>query len=525
MGEMAPSLLKGTTLMANNSPTADAFVQGVLEDPTDDACLVYADWLEERGDPLSAARAELVRVQCKLARWVPNRGERAALQERERGLIAGQAQKWLGPLHGLCEDFRFERGLAQLTLKARGFVGRAFAEASGQLQGAGVCAMRLQGVGKHLPSLTRAPHLASVPALDLSGNDLDDGALRTLLASPHLGRLARVDLRCNRLTDAAVGALIAKAPERLAWLDLRNNELTADGMRALLRSPLGDRLKGLELYAPDLGPDTVRDLVAWRSERDLAEQRDGLPVRLVNSLGMEFRLIPTGTFLMGSPESEPERNEDEGPQHEVEITRPFYLGAYPVTQREFQAVMGHNPSDFTPERGGGPLYPVENVSWEDGRAFCERLSAREPGRRYDLPTEAQWEHACRAGTETPFHFGNELNGTQANCRGNFPYGTELKGPRLGQTCRVGCYHANAFGLYDMHGNVWEWCADYYDPTFYNTSPSRNPFQGQKGAEERRVLRGGSWGGSAGNCRAAFRHWRDPADRNDFVGFRVALRLD
>src|SRR5262249_36744196 len=151
---------------------------------------------------------------------------------------------------GLCEDFRFERGLGQLTLKARGFVGRAFAEASGQLQGTGVCAVRLQGVGKHLTALVRADHLASVPALDLSGNDLDDAALRTLLASPHRGRRARLDLRGNRLTDAAVDALVAAAPPRLAWLDLRNNELTAAGMRTLLRSPLGDRLRGLELYAP-----------------------------------------------------------------------------------------------------------------------------------------------------------------------------------------------------------------------------------------------------------------------------------
>jgi uncharacterized protein (TIGR02996 family) len=502
----------------------EAFVHAVLEDPSDAACLAFSDWLEERGDPLSLARAELVRVQVELARWVPDLPRRTALQERERQLIAEHAQHWLGPLHGLCDEVRFERGLAHLTLKARRFVGRAFAEASGYLHRGWVRSVRLEGVGKHLASLGRALSLGGVTALGLAGNDLGDEALRALLSSPRLGRLAWLDLRGNRLTDEAVRALVQGAPPRLAWLDLRNSEVTAEGMRALLGSPLGERLRGLELNAPDLRPETVRDLVAWRSGRDLAERRGGLPVRLVNGLGMEFRLIPPGTFRMGSPESEPGHSEDEGPQHEVEITRPFYLGVYPVMQREFQAVMGDNPSHFTPERNGGPLHPVENVSWEDGRAFCERLSAREPGRRYELPTEAQWEYACRAGTETPFSFGKELNGKQANCNGKYPYGTDVKGPYLEQTCRVGSYEANGFGLYDMHGNVWQWCEDYYDRKYYSMSPIKDPFNGKK-SEDARVLRGGSWLGYSGFCRAAYRDWYAPAFRNLDFGFRVCFRLD
>jgi uncharacterized protein (TIGR02996 family) len=228
-------------LMANRSTTADdTFVRGVLEHPTDDACLVFSDWLEERGDALSLARAELVRVQCELARWVPDRARRAALLQREQGLIAAHAAEWLGPLHGLCEAFHFERGLAHLTLMARRFVGRAFAKASGWLRQAGVRRVRLKGVGKHLAALGEASHLGEVVALDLAGNDLDDDALLALLASPHM--------------------------DRLSWLDLRNNGLTADGMRALLGSPLGGHLAGLELNAPDLAPETVRDLVAWRSD-------------------------------------------------------------------------------------------------------------------------------------------------------------------------------------------------------------------------------------------------------------------
>jgi uncharacterized protein (TIGR02996 family) len=484
--------------MANRSSTADdAFVRGVLENPTDDACLVFSDWLEERGDALSVARAELVRVQVQLARWVPDRAERAALRQRERGLIAAHAAEWLGPLHGLCEAFHFERGLAHLTLKARRFVGRAFAEASEWLRRAGVRCVSLKRVGKHLTTLEQTFHLGEVVALDLAGNDLDDDALLSLLASPHL--------------------------DRLAWLDLRNNGLTASGMCALLGSPLGGRLAGLELNAPDLAPETVRDLVAWRSGRDLAERRGGLPARLVNGLGMEFRLVPAGSFLMGSPESESERDPNEGPQHEVEITRPFYLGAYPVTQREYHAAMGHNPSHFTPKRGGGPLHPVETVSWDDCRAFCERLSVREPGRTYGLPTEAEWEYACRAGTETPFHFGEELNGTQANCDGRYPYGTQEKGPYLRRTCRVGSCCANAWGLFDMHGNVDEWCADYYDLKFYSKSLFKDPFNSQK--EEGRVQRGGSCFDNARHCRAACRFRFDPSIRHRYCGFRVALRLD
>jgi formylglycine-generating enzyme required for sulfatase activity len=361
--------------------------------------------------------------------------------------------------------------------------------------------------------------------LDLAGNDLDDAAIRALLASPRLGRLVWLDLRGNRLSDGAVAALVEALPWRLARLDLRHNDLTADGMRALLDSPLGRLPAGLELNAPDHRPETVRDLVAWRRERDLAERIGGLPARLVNGLGMEFRLVPPGAFLMGSLDTDPGAYLHEKPQHEVEITRPFYLGAYPVTQREYQAVMGDNPSYFVSGRLGGPLHPVENISWDGAREFCERLSAREQGRRYELPTEAEWEYACRAGTETPFHFGEALNGIQARCDGQHPCGTKVRGPFPMRSCRVGTYAANAFGLYDMHGNVWEWCADYYDPEYYRRSSISDPFNGEKGEEERRVQRGGSWADFALVCRAAARAGLPPAFCNNVMGFRVALRLD
>jgi formylglycine-generating enzyme required for sulfatase activity len=215
-----------------------------------------------------------------------------------------------------------------------------------------------------------------------------------------------------------------------------------------------------------------------------------------------------------------------------------------VTQEQYTRVTGKaNPSYFCATGGGKAKvqgmdtrqFPVENVSWEDATAYCEELNQKHltqvpeglrwAGYRFRLPTEAQWEYACRAGTETPFSFGKELTGKQANCDGTVPYGTQEKGPYLQRTCRVGSYGANAFGLYDMHGNVWQWCADYYDPNYYTQSPNKDPFNGQKTPDEGRVLRGGSWINFAGHCRAACRHQYDPASRNLILGFRVAFRLD
>ncbi len=173
--------------------------------------------------------------------------------------------------------------------------------------------------------------------------------------------------------------------------------------------------------------------------------------QIVNSIGMKLALIPAGTFLMGSPDSELGRCPDEGPQHEVTISRPFYLSIHPVTQREYQTVMGVNPACFMANLfKRNPGHPVEQVSWDEAVDFCQRLSSlaaeKHAGRVYRLPTEAEWEYACRAGTTTPFHFGTSLFSIQANIDYN-----------RNRTTKVGSYPPNAWGLYDMHGNVWEWC--------------------------------------------------------------------
>jgi uncharacterized protein (TIGR02996 family) len=256
---------------------------------------------------------------------------------------------------------------------------------------------------------------------------------------------------------------------------------------------------------------------------------------LTNSVGLQLALIPPGAFLMGSPDSEADRSPDEGPQHEVELSRPFYLGVYPVTQAQWQRVMGRNPSYFRSGAGGKKQvrgldtrdFPVERFSWEDAVSFCAKLSElpeeTRAKRLYRLPSEAEWEYACRGGaaSSTPFHLGTSLSSTQANFNGNFPYGGAAKGPSLQRPTPVGSYHPNAWGLYDLHGNVWEWCADWYADDYYKQSPRRDPPGPPEGSN--RVFRGGSWDYHGRYCRSASR-WLGPARRSFNLGFRVALVL-
>jgi formylglycine-generating enzyme required for sulfatase activity len=245
----------------------------------------------------------------------------------------------------------------------------------------------------------------------------------------------------------------------------------------------------------------------------------------VNSIGMRLVLIPAGKVVRGSDDG----YDDERPPHEIEITRPFYLGVCEVTQEQHERVTGENPSWFS-KRGGGKNqvqgldtrnFPVETVSWEDAKEFCTKLSVleveRAAGRVYRLPTEAEWEYACRgrAFSADPFHFGKALNKEQAN----------FFDSKLGRTCKVGSYPVNDFGLHDMHGNVYEWCEDYYSDTFYAKHPKgdswKDPQCTEKGGN-RRVLRGGSWYHFDRYCRAANRHRDTPGNRYNYIGFRVVF---
>lgn len=266
-----------------------------------------------------------------------------------------------------------------------------------------------------------------------------------------------------------------------------------------------------------------------------------LPRAITNSIGMRLVLVPAGSFVMGSPEIEKDRSDNEGPQHEVVISQPFYLGIYPVTQYEYLKVglKRRNPSYFSAKGEGKDWvkgldtseFPVESVGWDMAVKFCRRLSERPEeraaGRVYRLPTEAEWEYACRGGVKEyqVFHFGNSLSSEQANFDGRSPYGGAKKGPFLGRTSKVGSYPPNGFGLYDMHGNVWEWCADCYDWKYYAKSPRENPQGPNDNRRADRVGRGGGWGNDGQFCRSAYRGWNRPSFTDHALGFRVALTLE
>jgi formylglycine-generating enzyme required for sulfatase activity len=298
-----------------------------------------------------------------------------------------------------------------------------------------------------------------------------------------------------------------------------------------------------------------KDNATTNDGKDKDKQPDPKPPTLPATMtidlgdGVEMELVllnakGNAAFLMGSPPDEKERNPweknfDAEKQHKVTLAKPFYLAKYPVTQEQYEKLTGKYPSYFSISGGGKEVqgmdtsrFPVDTVSWDDAKAFCEKLMdkhgeqmpavLRQQKYRFALPTEAQWEYACRAGTTTPFYFGSELNGKSANCNGNYPYGTTDKGPYKGRTTKVGEYGENKFGLCDMHGNVCQWCEDYYGP--YDL-PAKDPLRSVKYSEERRVMRGGSWLNHAWFCPAACRHYGAPGGRRDDVGFRVAFRLD
>lgn len=247
-----------------------------------------------------------------------------------------------------------------------------------------------------------------------------------------------------------------------------------------------------------------------------------------NSLGTSFVLAPAGSFEMGSPPAEVGHRTNEGPAREVVVGKPFYLAATPVTQREFLLVTGRNPAKFHADNGGGPDHPVEMVSWDDAARFCLYLSEspeeKAAGRTYRLPTEAEWEYACRAGKAgTPFGHGPALAAHHANFAAEHPYGDAASGGSIGRTTPVTQFPANAWGLHDMHGNVWEWCADWYSESYYRQSPTRDPAGPPAGRF--RVLRGGAWKNQGAACRAAYRNALAPHTRDSATGFRVVLVLD
>jgi uncharacterized protein (TIGR02996 family) len=503
--------------------TEASFVRALCDDPDDDATLlVFADWLDDQDDP----SAELLRIQQELSRWTPELQRRLLLQERERQLLQQFDSTRMESLCEFCLGWKRQRGLATLTIQPRRFAGKRFARMAREAFARGwVGGVQLRG-GSYLgTALRQSEHLLDISALDLSNSNLVSDDLYHLVESPFLKGLRHLTLAGNRLDDIGVHRL-AESPllEHLHVLDLRNNAFTAAGLEGLLRAAKPGRLRRLEVQGNILPPATLQMLADWHTRQPLRpEERDG-PHKVINSLGMEFVRIPAGTFLMGAPRDEENRYDDELPRHSVTLTRPYYLAAYQVTQGMFHHVMGTNPSRFNEERRGGPNHPVDFVTWIEAEEFCRRLgelpAELELGHQYRLPTEAEWEHACRSGTSTVFFPGDKLSSYEANFDGTYPYGGAVRGPYRSRTMPVGSYRPNAFGLYDTHGNVWEWCADWYDEFLYSEREEIDPQGPETGY--RRVLRGGSWFNNGGSCRSAYRYFSEPETRDPHVGFRVVL---
>ena len=238
-----------------------------------------------------------------------------------------------------------------------------------------------------------------------------------------------------------------------------------------------------------------------------------------NGMRLEMVKITAGTFMMGSPSSESGRYNDEK-QHPVTLTKDYWLGKYEVTQAQWRAVMGNNPSYFK-----GDNRPVAQIFWNEAKRFCDKLNERYAGKlprgyKFDLPTEAQWEYACRAGTTTAYSYGDSSDTDKMNYNGNYPCGPGApKGEYRQETVDVGSLgYKNAWGLYDMHGNVYEWCRDWYGG--YSDGAVTDPVG--PGTGEARVFRGGSWGDYAKLCRSALRNYNSRGDRDSYLGFRLAL---
>ncbi|MCY2930141.1 MAG: formylglycine-generating enzyme family protein [Planctomycetota bacterium] len=304
----------------------------------------------------------------------------------------------------------------------------------------------------------------------------------------------------------------AACPELANWYTEIAEKASPNGKGVLLGKGLACCERYLELHtaqdAARLKVTKLREMIAKAMEKAGPEFSKFITLELGKGVAMRLVLIPAGNFVMGSPGTEDDRLPNEGPQRVVTIIKPFYMGVFDeVTQDQYQTVMGNNPSAFKDAKN-----PVEQVSWNDAVEFDKKLSAK-TGKKVRLPTEAQWEYACRAGTKTRFGFGDK----DADL-GNYAWSSANSG---GRTHPVGQKKPNAWGLYDMHGNVWEWCSDWFADSYANagTRDTQGVASGTL-----RVLRGGSWYGNPLFCRSARRNGNSPGSRHGSYGFRVAVDL-
>lgn len=329
-----------------------------------------------------------------------------------------------------------------------------------------------------------------------------------------IDKLLRIKI-CDRFTSADE-VLAALAPGSLKY---GNNDLTlpTTNWPTAISTHISShyRQSSVSLPSTALEPFSYEGLEVDPQGKFMTRTQY-LGQRFLEDLGNDFIemvAIPAGQFWMGSADHDPQRYGDEGPQHRVSIA-PFYLGRVLITQAQWQQIMGSNPSSFQ-----DPKRPVEQVSWIDVVEFCQRLSHR-TGRPYRLPSEAEWEYACRAGTTTPFQFGASITSDLANFDCNQAHDSGPQGQYRKQTTEVGSFPANAFGLYDMAGNLWEWCQDTWHSSYHNAPNNGSAWEEDDSSY--RVLRGGAWIYSARYCRSAARYYVSQDCSNFYIGFRIAL---
>jgi formylglycine-generating enzyme required for sulfatase activity len=310
--------------------------------------------------------------------------------------------------------------------------------------------------------------------------------------------------------EKAVNELPKQIPERSSQLDVEE-----------VKPTIPDR-SNLHQFSFEVVNVNRKGLIIKREQR----QAEYFSQKLNNDITLEMVAIPGGTFIMGSPETEVGSSERERPQHQVAV-KPFFMGKYPVTQAQWQAVAAlpqvNRELDPDPSYFKGSERPVEQISWYDVSEFCDRLT-KATERDYRLPSEAEWEYACRAGTTTPFYFGETITSEIANFNGTSLYGSAAKGSFRGETVPVGYFNvANAFGLHDMHGNVWEWCADDWHSSYDNAPLTADVWE-EEIVNNAKLLRGGSWYYNPEFCRSARRNIINRDNRNNFIGFRVVVVL-